>query len=281
MNKSKLKGRHHLEYLKAQLKGGDFVGFMLFTGQVGGDKLKTAVDFATSVLCEKSDGHTFCGECQSCMLIKTGNHPDLIHIGGDGAIKISEVRGLQKTLLLKPYIANSKVAIVRDAHTMTEESANAFLKVLEEPPENSVIILIAPDKSLLPETVVSRSQIVNFGSNVGGKADSSADEDIENDIFSILLQKEPKYQTFSLVQKYSKEKTDTAKFIDSFENILRRTLLSRYAEDKSLDSQLQEVCGRYSEKDTINILQRVEKVREYLKSNISGRFALENLIINI
>lgn len=266
MDKNNLKNQKHNGYLNQQIESGDFVSFMLFVGQKGTGKYKAVEDFAVSVLCESGNGAP-CLMCASCKLAGSGNHPDFLKLGGEGTIKIAQIRELQKSLYLKPYRASHKVAIIEDAHLMTDESANAMLKVLEEPPENSIIILTSPDKKLLPETIVSRSQIVNFGT--GGILQKTENtEDIYTDVMSIL-DKKPVYEKMIIAQKYSKEKPLLLEFLNSLEGILREYVLGKSS------------LSNYSEKKIIHTLELVERSREYLKNNLSSKFVLENLILNV
>jgi len=260
-----LQNKRQNGYLNQQIQNGDFTSFMLFVGQSGVGKIDSALNFATSVLCDNESGEP-CQMCSNCKLVSSGNHPDLIQIGGEGTIKIAEIRQLQKSLYLKPYQAKHKVAVIQDSHLMTEESANAMLKVLEEPPENSIIILTSPDKKLLPETIVSRSQIVNFGT-VGTSQITEGSEEIYTDVMDILKKKSV-YEKIAMAQKYSKEKPLAVEFLNILEGILREVILGKSKSE-------------YSEKKIINILELVEKSREYLKNNLSSKFVLENLILNM
>lgn len=93
----------------------------------------------------------------------SGNHPDIIHIAPAGSyIKIDQIRSLIDTLSLKPYEALCRVVLITQAHAMNPESSNALLKVLEEPPSQTVLILTARQSSDLLPTVVSRCQQIRF-----------------------------------------------------------------------------------------------------------------------
>ncbi len=155
---------------------------LLFTGIDGIGRYQTAVRFATTVNCtgrtairidssdpgtlnERDDAPHFpvCGTCPSCKKIITGNHPDILHIKPAGsAIKIDQIRSLRNTLSLKPYEARHRVAILERAQEMTIPAFNALLKILEEPPERTTIILIANKSSDLLPTIVSRCQQIRF-----------------------------------------------------------------------------------------------------------------------
>ena len=96
-----LKNKKQEGYLKQQLTSGEFVGFMLFVGQKGTGRYKAISDFTASILCDKGNGKP-CMMCDSCKLVASESHPDMIRLGGEGTIKIAEIRELQKSLYLKP-----------------------------------------------------------------------------------------------------------------------------------------------------------------------------------
>jgi DNA polymerase-3 subunit delta' len=84
-------------------------------------------------------------------------------MGPTGAtIKIAQVRALCETLSMKPYEARMRVVIITDAHTMNPSAGNALLKMLEEPPDRTILILTAPQSVDLLPTIVSRCQLVRF-----------------------------------------------------------------------------------------------------------------------
>jgi DNA polymerase-3 subunit delta' len=102
-----------------------------------------------------------CGVCPSCQKIRSGTHPDVRVIVGEGAgesIKIDQVRALQHEAMLLPYEGRYRVFILRRMDLASTEAANSLLKTLEEPPAHVVLILTAVQAEALPATVVSRCQ---------------------------------------------------------------------------------------------------------------------------
>jgi DNA polymerase-3 subunit delta' len=92
-----------------------------------------------------------------------GNHPNVITVKASGAfIKIDQVRLLRKQLRFAPLEKGRRVIIINDAQTMNNEAANAILKILEEPPNDTHIILTASQTTDLLPTVVSRCQHIAF-----------------------------------------------------------------------------------------------------------------------
>jgi DNA polymerase-3 subunit delta' len=104
-----------------------------------------------------------CGCCKSCSKIKSGNHPDIILVEPTGNfIRINQIRNLCNTLTMKPYEARLRVVIISDAQAMNPAAGNALLKMLEEPPDRTVLILTAVHTSDLLPTIVSRCQHIRF-----------------------------------------------------------------------------------------------------------------------
>jgi DNA polymerase III subunit delta' len=167
--------------LAAFLKKRNIPHALLFTGIEGVGKKDAALAFAMACNCtgekrrrsESIDNATIkndlpaavnpCGYCRSCRKIESGNHPDIIRIRPSGAsIKIDQIRGFCDTLAMKPYEARVRVVIISDAHALNPSASNALLKMLEEPPDSSILILTACQISDLLPTIISRCQHIRF-----------------------------------------------------------------------------------------------------------------------
>ncbi len=141
----------------------------IFDGPDGIGKTMMAQAFAASVLCDDFQGEP-CGVCQNCRLSFGNSHPDIIDMdltidkNGDikESISVDAVRELKKDVYIKPFFAERKVYLIRDAHKMTAEAQNALLKVFEEPPGFATFILLLNGLSRLLPTILSRGVVMKF-----------------------------------------------------------------------------------------------------------------------
>lgn len=145
---------------------------LLFCGPEGVGKTATARVLAQALNCVrlKDDG---CGDCDPCRAIadalgdpaKAGKFPDVLTIAlGENKkdISINQAKEIKQIAYLKPMAGRSRVFIVEDAELMSEEAANSILKVLEEPPLTSHIVLVTSRPEILLPTIVSRCRVLAF-----------------------------------------------------------------------------------------------------------------------
>ena len=136
---------------------------LLFTGIDGVGRQTTAKALAMALNGLSPNGVSACKECRSCRKMISGNHPDVIVVKASGAfIKIDQVRSLRRHLRFAPLEGGRRVIIINDAETMNAEASNALLKTLEEPPNDTHIILTASQTTDLLPTIVSRCQHMAF-----------------------------------------------------------------------------------------------------------------------
>lgn len=139
-------------YLNKILEKGLISHAYIFDGPEHIGKTKIALEFASSLL--------------ENVLPDVRKNPDLIFVGlaeKKDEVVAESIRELQKNLSLYPYNSKRKVAIIDKAHLMNRTASNSLLKVLEEPSQTSVLILLSSDSNKILETIKSRCQILSFG----------------------------------------------------------------------------------------------------------------------
>jgi DNA polymerase-3 subunit delta' len=151
-------------FFKRALGQGAVSHSYLFFGPEGVGKALMAEMLAKALNCLTMTDDS-CDKCASCVKIDNKNHPDIARIEVEGkkdAVSIEQVRELERQINLKAYEARTKVFIITEADKMSEAAANCLLKTLEEPPKNSVIILVTSRAEDILPTVKSRCKQVKF-----------------------------------------------------------------------------------------------------------------------
>ncbi|MCI0680708.1 MAG: DNA polymerase III subunit delta' [Gemmataceae bacterium] len=163
-----------VEWFRQVVSRGRLAHAYLFVGPAGVGKHRFALELAKALLCERNDPGQLdaCGQCESCVLVQAGTHPDFFRIGKPwidptdneekNVLPIALMRELCASFGLKSARGRGKVAVLDDADDLHDEPANCFLKTLEEPPPRSVLILIGTSLEGQLPTIRSRCQVIRF-----------------------------------------------------------------------------------------------------------------------
>jgi DNA polymerase-3 subunit delta' len=150
------------EHLFTALKGNRLPKAFIFYGPEGIGKASMALLLAKALNCSSFNGD-ICDKCNSCYKIEKRIHSDVQIFHPEGKeISIEQMRLLANQINLKPLEGKFKVFIIDPAEQMSAEAANALLKTLEEPPPNSLIVLITQNLTALLPTIRSRCQLLHF-----------------------------------------------------------------------------------------------------------------------
>jgi DNA polymerase-3 subunit delta' len=153
-----------LTILRSALANGRLHHAYLFLGPEGVGKHLAAVALAKALHCSEVKDD-FCGSCVNCRRIDDGNHPDVRVIeplSGKKEISIQQIRELERELNYRSFTGKRKIAIIDPATLLNLSSQNALLKTLEEPPQDCLIVLIAPNEGGLLPTLRSRCLRLSF-----------------------------------------------------------------------------------------------------------------------
>jgi len=341
--KSLINQKKPIRILTTLLKNGTLPHAFLFTGTEGVGKQAAAIALAMACNCQqentgrkaadqsgatldsppvKSDVTSLdpCGACNSCKKIASGKHPDIIHVQPSGSfIKIAQIRELVHTLAMKPYEAKTRMAIITNAQALNEAASNALLKILEEPPEQTILVLIASGKSGLLPTIVSRCQQVGF--NPISKESIAhllkAEYELSNEAAEILaamangsysraqamvrnnwlrrrkwlldeievLSLQKIARLFALAEKISGERQTVSEALEVIKMWFRDLIITQYDPGKIVNQDLASKIKIAAGKNTISALlskvSAIQKFQNQLAANTNLRLAMEGLLIQL
>jgi DNA polymerase-3 subunit gamma/tau len=134
----------------------------LFVGSRGTGKTSMAKILARSLNCVQGPTLTPCGECEPCRTIAAGTSLDVIEMDAASNRSVDDIRDLRERVGLAPAAGRWKIYILDEAHMLTKEAWNAFLKTLEEPPPNTAFVLATTEPQKVMATIVDRCQRFDF-----------------------------------------------------------------------------------------------------------------------
>jgi DNA polymerase III subunit gamma/tau len=155
--------QHVVRTLRNAVEQGKVHHAYLFVGSRGTGKTSMAKILARSLNCERGGPTvTPCGECESCLTIAAGTSVDVIEMDAASNRSVDDVRDLRERVAYAPAGGRWKVYILDEAHMLTKEAWNAFLKTLEEPPPNTVFVLATTESHKVMATIADRCQRFDF-----------------------------------------------------------------------------------------------------------------------
>jgi DNA polymerase-3 subunit gamma/tau len=148
--------------LRTALESDKLAHAYLFSGPRGSGKTSAAKILARCIDCERGPTAEPDNTCDNCLAMLAGTALDVIEIDAASNRGIDEIRSLRDSAKFAPASMRMKVFIIDEAHMLTREGANAFLKTLEEPPPHVIFILATTAPEALPPTILSRCQRYAF-----------------------------------------------------------------------------------------------------------------------
>jgi DNA polymerase III subunit delta' len=166
--------------LKRMLVSDRLPGALLFAGEEGIGKKRFALEVARALNCRSPKDHEACGVCSSCKRIGKLNypqredadewsqiiwtdHPDVgLVVAPKRVLRVEQMRQIEKEANYRPFEGKARIFLIDEADKLNDASANALLKVLEEPPKTSYLILITARPAMLLPTILSRCQMIRF-----------------------------------------------------------------------------------------------------------------------
>ncbi|HPE41094.1 MAG TPA: DNA polymerase III subunit gamma/tau [Bacteroidales bacterium] len=160
---AQLAGQEHIKRLFSKsLQEDSYAHAYIFAGPRGTGKTTVARIVAKRLNCLNPINNEPCNECSQCKAINEGSHIDVIEMDAASNRGIDDFRAVRDRVAYRPVQGKVKVYIIDEVHMLTNEAFNAILKTLEEPPEHVVFILATTNPEKIPETIISRCQIIPF-----------------------------------------------------------------------------------------------------------------------
>lgn len=294
-----------LDILLNMLEKGKLPHAIMLEGDDGLGKHTLALALSKAILCDNSaEG---CENCRSCTLFSAGTHPDfsIISQNGNNLIKVDDIRALRKKAFERPDRGEKKVYLVENAHCMNRDAQNAFLKILEEPPEYVVFILLAVSSAAFLDTVISRCTVFRLTPPsyreafqfIKDKFPQKSDEEIDEAIsecdvnigkaIAHLQSDEASeiYRTASELMMLigGRRAYETLKILHKFEwdpaglQSLISTLSSRASQELRHLAMGEHVRHTLSRKDLVNIIESLSEASAYLKQNVPTPIVITRL----
>jgi len=299
---------------------------LLFSGIPGTGKKSTAKALAMLLNCYSPVDDGGCGTCRFCKQLLDGNSPDFIIISPEKEavrspkILIEHIRELHKRTSFSP-LARYRVVIIDQADSMTDEAANSFLKLLEEPPEKNIFILNTTEPLNLLPTIISRCQKIQFYpipsteiakwlvknkeldtdtaivlAKVCGGSLGMAISLIEKGFlkkreewlsFLIKLPSLSREKVFSAAERYSELKDDIINMLMTWQSWLRDIIVIKETNDKELlinrdlSHMAEKISDRYSLEDLISGLMLIHKAEHDIYRNRNIGLVIKNTLLGL
>ena len=239
----------------------------IFEGVKGIGKTIFALEIAKGFLCNAIPNAKLCNKCQSCHLFDEFNHPDFYLVEPEEdkkQISINQIRKLQEPLYESSFLGSNKVFIINPLEKMTREAFDSFLKNLEEPPDNSIFLLICHRYQSLPLTIKSRCIQINM---------SQPEKDQIKSWLTNRTGHKSKIETALLLSKG--KPFVAAEMVNSGIDDLRLNFIKDISELIKTGSNLLEVSERWP-KDPTTMLLKVEWMSDLLMDCLRHKFLSGN-----
>lgn len=222
---------------------------------------RMTTELAAAMLCE-SAGLRPCCKCRSCRKVFHGVHPDVLFVDPDSSaktpvMKVDQIRQIMATAYILPSEANRKVYILRQADSMNFNAQNAFLKLLEEPPQSAAFILAVMNSGALLPTVRSRCELLRKNAvEDAGMADGLQQAEA-------YLKTVVRGDRVELLRWCAAHEGLDAQDLQSFCSAVKSTLVRQLSGEKIVPELTAEHAMRQ--------LQRIEQCETYRRANVNTK----------
>ena len=314
-----------LNSLLDQLAKGKLVHACLITGEKGVGKRTLASLIASALLC-RSEGKRPCGFCRDCKMILQSEHPDLILIQKGlpiapdikkdrSTIPVDDIREMIRLCSTHTFDGRARVVLIFDADKMTPQAQNCLLKTLEEPPENTYMILVTEHPEVLLSTVVSRTRPVHLHAwpnetirqvlnsrnilpdrakaaaaeargSIGKALELSSDEaywTMRNEIIRDFFGSLKRSEILRISNAWKDRRSEADRLLEIVESLLRNLLEAHFQQDDdsriaSFPPEWQQFARKADIGRFTALLDAVGDIRRQLQYNVNFQAVLEHFL---
>ena len=253
--------------IEAAVRSGGLSHAYIIEGGKHVDKEAFARAFIKGILCPKSLGEN-CGSCSICSKIDHDNHEDLLWLQKSGTtIPVDTIRKELAKLNQVP-LGERHIMIIRDADAMNDAGQNTLLKTLEEPPGDSILILLSENTEHLLPTVRSRCITYHLeGSAPGAESEYAG---LSQELVSLSVRRAPYYKLKLAAEKAPKSRDGMMELLECMEADFRRLLLGRNS--RGLPHAPEEIG---------NCIEALEKAGRKLEQGMTPRYIMKQILLEI
>ena len=287
-----------LNVLEHSLRTNSLGHAYLFSGTGSIGKFTIARDLACIIQCPNH----FCKTCQTCVQVKKGGHLDTIELNDDGeSVKIEQIREIIMRLNMTGQ-SRRKILLIKNIERLTDEASNCLLKILEEPPSNTIFLFTTRNSQEILGTVCSRMRIIKFTAVPENTLRMAmreqfpeVDERLLDEIIMLSLGKPGRTidmlhdnnkleffrELYRTVQKMCENKSVAERFILGLELTKENATLREFFDMLMYYVRNKLLCDDTQHRSLITTLELIQKTKELHKKNINARLLVENLILKL
>lgn len=303
-----------LDNLENACKSGRHSHLYIFEGERGIGKSTIAMHFANLLICDTASG---CGSCDSCKSFDRLAHPDVILVSETekAEIGVDTARNLIKEVYLRPQLSKKRVFIIKNAEKLNRSAQNALLKVIEEPPEYAVFILLCDNSAMLLNTILSRGVRVTIppldkesltellrgknvdnvefylsysGGNPGKLLEILSDEEfgtlresVLDSLKYLLTDRYGIYKICDTFEKYKDKKDMLFSITESFfrDILFVKTKNGSYIINSDKNELLNKYAQRLSSASCLKVIGIIEKTNNDMGKNANFALVLQSMLI--
>ena len=225
---------------------------------------KVADELAAAFLCEGTAAVP-CGKCSACMKVSKGIHPDVtaVSTGGKQSVGVGEIRDVVSDCFIKPNEGRGKFYLISDK--MTPEAQNALLKILEEPPQSVMFVIVTEKSTLLLKTVLSRSSLFKLSSGADNKITDEAFNAAVNIVKAIPQNVE--LPLIAAASGLTKNRELMRQTLDQLSDFFMQALEAKYLGGKDCESYIADLSDMLKKSSLIKLIDVTARAQDMLSHN--------------